>query len=155
MSEVRQKCSEVYPSSPGTPYYNQCWGFRELPSGINFEVTGIRETILGSKCAEIYGGTSFTGMMTRMGPCSFDYQWSNGRFGILLSMNENKPPLSSKIDQGNADLMKWRIGGSMSEKTKTAFCVMTDPPMGKVHLEITGTISNDVCEADFRIWVHE
>ena len=148
MSETRQDCADVYPSDPGKPWYNQCWGFRQLPETINFEVGG-------------FGGTfcppagSYSGVMTRMGPCSFVYEWHNNDFGIALYMNENTPPLSDHIDQSGTDLLKWRVGGTMSETSKTAYCVMTNPPMGKVRLEIAGTIANDVCSGNFRIWVEE
>jgi hypothetical protein len=155
MSEQRLKCADTYPSNPGTPFYNQCWGFRELPASLNFEVTGIREVIPGSACVEMYGGSSFTGQLTRMGPCEFVYNWTNGKFGIALAMNENRPPLSTHIDQNNEDLSNWRVGGSMVEISKTAYCSMSNPPLGAVRFEMSGVISNDVCEADFRIWVEE
>ena len=155
MSEQRFKCSEVYPSNPGTPFHNQCWGFRELPAGFNFEVTGVREVVPGAGCSAMYGGTSFSGIMARMSPCEFNYQWSNGKFGIILAVNENRPPLSTKIDQNILELTKWRVGGTMTEKSKTGYCSMSTPPMGKVRFELSGVIGNDVCEADFRIWVQE
>jgi len=155
MSEQRFNCSDVYPSNPGVPFYNQCWGFRELPASFNFEVTGIRDVIPGSNCAAIYGGSSFTGTLARSSPCEFTYQWSNGKFGIVLAVNENRPPLSSKVDQSIADLSKWRVGGSMTEKTKAGSCSMSTPPLGKVRFELAGVISNDTCEADYRIWVTE
>jgi hypothetical protein len=154
MTEVRQKCSEVYPSDPGTPFYNQCWGFRELPNEFNFRVEGFRSILPGVDCNYL-GKGPYEGVMTRMGACSFNYGWSNGEFGILLSMNENKPPLSTKIDQNSADLTRWRVGGSLTEKSKTGACVMTDPPLGKVTFELSGVIGSDICEADFRIWVQE
>jgi len=43
----------------------------------------------------------------------------------------------------------------MIEKSKTGYCTMSNPPMGKVRFELAGVISNDVCEANFRIWVTE
>ena len=70
-------------------------------------------------------------------------------------MNENRPPLSTKIDQNILELTKWRVGGTMTEKSKTGYCSMSTPPMGKVRFELAGVISNDVCEANFRIWVTE
>lgn len=154
MSEQRLNCAEVYPSDPGTPFYNQCWGFRELPAGFNFEVSGFRNVLPGVDCPNL-GQGPFTGVMTRHSVCDFVWMWSNGSFGISLLMNGNRPPLSTKIDQTNADLANWYVYGSMAEKSKTAYCVMTDPPLGKVRFEMAGTIGNDVCEADFRIWVAE
>lgn len=154
MSETRQKCAETYPSDPGKPYFNMCWGFRPLPSSINFEVSGFRSIGSALNCPHA-GKGPYTGTMARMSPCEFNYAWSNGEFGIVLSVNENRPPLSQKIDQTNADMTKWHVGGTLTEKQKTAYCTMTDPPLGKVRLEIAGVIGDDVCEADFRIWVEE
>lgn len=154
MSEQRYNCTEIYPSPPGTPFYNQCWGFRELPTSLNFEVSGFRNVLPGADCQYLNSPT-LTGQMTRTSPCEFTYAWSNGTFGIILAMNNNRPPLSTKINQESYDLTNWYVGGSLVEKGKASYCRMTDPPLGKVTFEIAGRIGNDVCEADFRIWVEE
>jgi len=154
MTETRQKCSDVYPSDPGKPYFNMCWGFRPLPSSLNFTVSGFRSVDPAITCP-LAGKGPYAGTMSRLSLCEFNYAWANSEFGIVLSINENRPPLSQKIDQTNADMFNWRVGGTMTEKTKTASCSMANPPMGKVQMQISGVIHNDVCEADFRIWFEE
>ncbi len=148
-------CKTLSPLDPGTPYYHQCFGFGQLPNAFNFEAGPFTNVMPppyppNIECPLI-NKNQRTGQLVRENVCEFNYSWSDGDFGIILSVNENQVPLSTKINQTNADLADWRVGGTLLEYTKTASCSM-NMSTGIVTFEMVGIIRSDVCQAPFRIW---
>lgn len=148
-------CKTLNPLDPGTPYYHECFGFFQLPTAFQFEAgpfTDVQPPPYPPNVAcPLLSKAQRTGQLSRDSDCEFVYSWSDGDFSIFLAINENKVPLTTKLSLNNADMVKWRVGGLLTEQTKTAYCNVTLTP-GSVTLEIIGTISNDVCAGPFRIW---
>lgn len=153
MSTSSFDCKTASPLDPGTPYYHECFGFFQLPSALRFEAgpfSNTKPNVPPDGPCNLISKAQRTGQLARESLCEFQYSWSDGDFGIFLSINENKVPLTTKKDLAISDMTKWRIGGTGIGNKTVSYCNVN--LSGSVTLEISGTLVGEYCTGPFRIW---
>lgn len=154
MSSQIYDCKTLSPLDPGAPYYHECFGFFQLPTVFSFEAgpfTNTKTNIPPDLPCNLISKAKRTGVLAREGPCSFQYSWSDGDFGIFLVINDNTVPITTKLSLVLADMTKWRIGGTGIGTKTVSYCNVSLNP-GSVVLEISGQIIGELCTGPFRIW---
>lgn len=166
MSSQIYDCKTLSPLDPGTPYYHECFGFFQLPRFLRFEAGPFENSSVNvppDLPCNLINKQKRTGLLERTSDtgdqadaCSFTYGWGDGELTMLLAVNENKVPLTTKQTLSGSELLKWRVlaggsSGGMVGVHSSAYCTF-NMSANSATLTIQGQLMGELCKGPFSIW---